>query len=233
MNVYKKIAFGVLGLALLWHITIALTNRLSVSGPFLTKPATAGYVWTDADNADSRFFWQNTSVRWLAGQPHPDFKAETAGQEGVWNPLPGYAFVDQAQGLNTAWKSGLLHPDYMAWSDDVEDKWIPVTGYRFIYEGDTFVDSVWDPNKRYDDLKVISLPEKDRYKPFPGYKFVEPGQSLKVVWTPGLTNTDNPKLISGTSEGTWKVNVRPSYRSYRSNDEAAAWFVGRVLYHAL
>lgn len=77
--------------------------------------------------------------------------AETSEKEGVWQPLPGYKFVDSLA-LTTVWEAALLHPDYMAWSDDVEGKWIPVTGYRFVYEGDTFVDAVWDPGKRYDDL---------------------------------------------------------------------------------
>lgn len=227
MSVYKKIAFGILVLIMFWHIAIALTHRLTLGGPFMAKPSEPGYVWTDADNAESRFFWQSKAVKWLVGQPHPEFNAEAGEQEGSWNPMPGYAFVDKTQGLSTVWKAGLLHPDYMAWSDDVEGKWIPVTGYRFIYEGDTFADSVWDPNQRYDDLKVISLPEKDRYKPFPGYKFIEPGTSLKVVWVPGLLNSDNPKLIAGTNEGSWKVNATPGYRSNRSTD-VAAWVAGRI-----
>ena len=104
----------------------------------------------------------------------------------------------------------------MAWSDDVEGQWIPVTGYKFIYEGDTFIDTVWDPNKRYDDLKIISMAEKDHYNPFPGYTFVEPGHSLKVVWTPGIINYENARLAAGVSEGTWIVNnSSPQYASRR------------------
>lgn len=212
MENWKKWALGGGALIVFWHLFIAMSPQTKVAGPFLAKPAEPGYTWTDADNADSRFFWQLASVKWVAGIEHPDFKAETTDQVGVWNPLPGYAFVDKAKSLETVWKAGLKHPDYMAWSDDVEGQWIPVTGYKFIYEGDTFVDTIWDPNKRYDDLKVMSMAEIDHYNPFPGYTFVEPGQSLKVVWTPGTVNYENAKLVAGAREGTWEVNTTPSVR---------------------
>jgi hypothetical protein len=228
-----KIVAGALAFSVVWHILVAFTANITISGPFLVKPK-VGYRWADTRNADARFFGQPTAVKWEAGMAHPDHNAETNATEGIWDPMPGYEFTDKANGLETVWKVGLQHPDYMAWADDVEGQWIPVTGYRFVYEGDTFVASVWDPGKRYDDLKVISLFEKDHYKPFPGYKFLEPGTSLKVVWMPGLVNSDNSRLIAGSQEGSWVVNSAPVRRRYnRSNDEAAAWFVGRVLYHAL
>lgn len=205
----KTIGIGVAAIALLWHIAVALMPNVSISGLFMAKPAASGYGWIDTGNADSRFFWQTTSVRWQAGLQHATFQCEASEQEGVWNPLAGYTFVDKAQGQNTAWKAGLKHPDFMAWSDDVEGRWIPVTGYKFIYEGDTFVDTVWDPNKRYDDVKVISMAEKDHYNPFPGYTFVEPGKSLKVAWRPGTINYENSRLAAGTREGTWVINSNP------------------------
>lgn len=225
-----KLLVGAVALLVGWHIAVAMSAKASICGLFLLKPAVPGYAWVDTQHADSRFFWQNTGVQWQSGLEHPEFKAEATENEGVWNPMPGYRFIDKAQGLNTVWEAGLQHPDYMAWSDDVEGKWIPVTGYRFIYNGDTFVDSVWDPNKRYDDLKVVSLPQKDHYKPFLGYTFIEPGQSLKVIWTPGTVNTDNPRLIAGTKEGTWSINsnhVTSRTRSGGKNNNAA-WFVGGV-----
>lgn len=229
----KTIGIALLALALLWHLSVALMSKVRVSGVFLAKPANPGYIWAGTDNADARFLWQITDVLWMPQVPHPDFSCETSPQEGIWEPLPGYAFADKSQGLNTAWKEGLKHPDFMAWSDDVEGQWIPVTGYKFIYEGDTFIDTVWDPNQRYDDVKVISMTEKDNYMPFPGYAFTEPGQSLKVVWMPGTVNPDNSRLIAGTAEGSW--NVKPGGYSSRprSENEAAAFFLGRVLYHAL
>ncbi|GAB4038397.1 hypothetical protein [Spirosoma gilvum] len=233
MTLSKKIIIGVLSLAVFWHILVGMTHRIKLAGLFLTKPSDPGYVWEDAANTDPRFFWQNISVKWETGVKHPEFAVETSETEGHWNLMPGYTFVDKATSLETKWQASLLHPDYMAWSDDVEGMWIPVTGYRFVYEGGTFVDSVWDPGKRYDDLKVISLTEKDQYRPFPGYKFIEPGKSLKVNWVPGSVNWENRSLIAGASEGSWKVNAQPSYRSSRSDNEAAAVFLGRVLYHAL
>ena len=76
-----------------------------------------------------------------------------------------------------------------------------------------------DPNQRYDDVKVISLAEKDRYKPFPGYTFTEPGQSLKVVWMPGTINSDNSRLIAGAQEGSWNVDTGPrQYYARRGNN---------------
>jgi hypothetical protein len=229
MNIYKKIAIGVIALAVFWHILVAMTNQITVSGLFLSKPADPGYVWADVGNPDSRFFWQITAVRWQAGIKHPEFNAKTAQTVGEWQPLPGYQFTDRSKGLETTWEAGLLHSDYMAWSDEVEGKWIPVTGYRFVYQGDTFVESAWDPGKRYDDLKVISLPEKDNYKPFAGYSFVEPGKSLKVIWTPGLVNSDNARLVAGTKEGTWKVNPSPSRRS----DGRVPWIAREIAHHVI
>ncbi len=226
---WKKIAFLVLVPAVIWHIVVALMAHIGVSGVFQIKPS-PGYVWENTTDSDSRFLWQIARVSWQAGTAHPEFNAEAAEKEGDWNPQPGYAYVDQAKGLETVWTKGLVHPDYMAWSDEVEGKWIPVTGYKFIYEGDTFVDSVWDPNKRYDDIKVISLAEKDRYQPFPGYVFTEPGRSLKVVWSPGTVNSTNSRLVAGTQEGSW--NVKPGGSSYRprssrsGNGNAAAFFGG-------
>lgn len=233
MQNWKKIALGVAALALCWHVIIAMTPRISLAGPFLAKPADPGYVWTNADHAEARFFGQSLATKWLIGATHPEFQAEAAQQEGDWNPMPGYAFVNKSQSLNTVWKQSLKHPDYMAWSDEMEGKWIPVTGYKFIYEGDTFVDSVWNPNQRYDDVKVISLAEKDHYKPFPGYSFTEPGQSLKVVWMPGIVNPDNSRLIAGTPEGSWIVNTGSISRSQytrRGNNRGrdARLFLGGV-----
>lgn len=206
MNLSRKsILIGAISLGVVWHIVVAMTAHVSLAGPFQSKPA-PGYSWVDTVDGDPRFFWQNAPVKWQAGLKHPEFNVETSSQANIWTPLPGYVFVDQSQGLNTVWKKGLLHPDYKAWSDEVEGQWIPVTGYKFVYQGNTFVDSVWDPNKRYDDLKVISLSEKDHYKPFPGYTFIDPNQSLNVVWTPGTVNSDNPRLVAGRSEGTWEIN---------------------------
>lgn len=221
---------GVVALVMGWHILVAMSAKIGVCGLFRSKPAAPGYAWIDTGEAESRFFWQNTGVRWQAGLEHPEFKAETTENEGDWVPLPGYALIDKLQGLNTIWKVGLKHPDFMAWSDDVEGQWIPVTGYRFVYEGDTFVDTVWDPNKRYDDVKVMSLTEKDHYQPFPGYTFTEPGQSLKVIWTPGILNADNSRLIAGTKEGTWNINSGSNSNRSRSSRRGneAAWFVGGV-----
>lgn len=153
-------------------------------------------------------------------------------QQGISDPLPGYIFVDKTQGLNTVWQEGLKHPDFMAWSDDVEGQWIPATGYKFIYEGDTFVDTIWDLNRRYDDVQVISMTEKDIYMPFPGYAFIEPGSSLKVIWMPGTVNPDNTRLIAGRQEGNWSVKTSGYSSRSRSKNEAAARFLGRVLYHA-
>ncbi|WP_020606342.1 hypothetical protein [Spirosoma spitsbergense] len=230
MKTAKILASSVIVLLVFWHTAVALSSKLSVCGPFLAKPAKPGYAWVNTNNSDARFFWQSTDLAWQAGIAHPEYSAETTGTEGVWAPLPGYSFVDQSKDLQTVWKAGLIHPDYKAWSDDVEGMWIPVTGYKFIYEGDTFVESVWDPNKRYDDLKVMSLTEQDRYQPYPGYTFSNPGQSLDVVWTPGTINPDNSQLIAGTKEGTWNVNSnRVASRSGgRRRNNNGLWFLGGV-----
>ena len=74
MKNWKLITGVFLMIVIGWHIAVALTHRLSVAGPFLAKPSDPGYVWTDADNSESRFFWQNKEVRWQAGLGHPDFR---------------------------------------------------------------------------------------------------------------------------------------------------------------
>ena len=130
----------------------------------------------------------------------------------------GYAWKDSKttdahffwQDTDVKWQQGLLHPDFKAWSDYGEGLWIPITGYKFIYNGDTFVATVWDPGKKYDDLKVIAGQTQDSYIPFPGYKFIDINTSLKVVWTPGLVNSDNHRLIAGNKEGSWEVNYKNS-----------------------
>lgn len=205
----KFILIIVAGLIGIWHLTIAMASKIEISGPFMAKPV-AGYTWTKSSNAESHFFWQNTEVRWRSGLLHPEFKAQTTENEGIWHPLPGYYFINKTTGLETTWKAGVLHPDYMAWSAQAEGEWEPVVGYRLIYYNDTIIDSVWEPNQRYDALKVVSLTEKDKYFPFPGYKFISPEQNLDVKWTPGLVNYENSKLIAGQREGTWAINYSPS-----------------------
>lgn len=215
VNTPKLILSAVVLLALVWHLKIGMTSKINLVGLFMVKPA-EGYTWMGIDNAESRFFWQDTDVKWQAGTPHTDYKAQSGATEGVWVPMPGYVFVDKSKSLQTVWKVGLRHPDYMALSDREEGQWAPVTGYRFIYDGDTFTDAVWDPNHRYSELKVVSLPEKDKYAPFPGYQFVSPHETLEVVWVPGTVNYENPKLIAGQQKDNWIVNSRPVSPRYRS-----------------
>lgn len=209
----KRILAGVLVVTIVWHVIISLTSKVQLSGLFMSKPE-VGYTWEHTEDADSRFFWNNKDVEWKAGTAHPEFQVETTEKKGDWRPLPGYKFVDRANGLETVWEAGLLHPDFQAWSDTGEGLWIPATGYKFVYEGDEFVATEWDPNKRYEDLKIISQEEQDSFIPFPGYQFVNPGKTFDVVWTPGLVHSDNHKLVSGQKEGSWEVNYRPASESY-------------------
>lgn len=229
----KFIGIIVAGLVGIWHLTVFMASKVTVAGPFMAKP-TAGYTWTGIDNAEARFFLQNTDVKWQAGTPHPEFKAETAETEGIWNAMPGYEFVDKTQSLQTIWKPGTQHPDFMAWSDKAEGQWSPVTGYKFIYDGDTFTDTVWDPNHRYDDLKVVALPEKDKYAPFPGYQFIKPNESLEVMWVPGMVNYERPTLVAAQQKDNWIANSRPVSPRYRSGGKggltpAQAFVAGAVI----
>jgi hypothetical protein len=228
----KLILIVVAGIIGIWHLTVAMTSKIGISGPFMAKPI-AGYSWMGLDNAESRFFWQNTDVKWQEGTPHPEFKAETSATQGSWNPMPGYEFVDKTQSLQTVWKPGTLHPDYMAWADKTEGQWEPVTGYKFIYDGDTFTDAVWDPNHRYNDLKVISLPENDKYAPFPGYQFTKPNESLEVMWVPGTVNYENPSLVAGQQQDNWIANTKPVSPRYYSKGKgltpSQAFVVGAVV----
>lgn len=215
------IIIGVLAVIIGWHTIIAITSKIQLSGFFMEKPA-AGYTWRDSDIPDSKFFWQNTDVKWKAGLIHTTYNIETAADEGIWNPQPGYQFMDKANSLETVWKQGLLHPDFRAWSDTEEGKWLPVTGYKFVYENGEFVDAVWESNKRFEDLKITSQIKPDHFIPFPGYRFSDPAKTLKVVWTPGLVNSENTKLVAGKSEGTWEVNNRPFRRYY--SDLERDWY---------
>ena len=205
-NLPTKILLAVGVIVLLWHLQVATSAKTRVAGPFLAKPAKPGYVWDDIPTNAARFFWDLSGIKWKAGVDHPDFNAESAEKEGSWNPRPGYSFVNKSIDLTTVWEAGLLHPDFMAWSDKNEGAWIPVAGYKFIYTDGEISGAEWDPNKRYDDLKISSLAEKDGYKPFPGYQFIEPGKSLKVVWTPGMVNYENGRLVAGAQEGSWTIN---------------------------
>jgi hypothetical protein len=182
MKNLTKIGIAVLAIAVAWHIKVALTSKVKLTGVFMAQPAELGFAWEDSKSTDERFFWQNINAKWQAGIPHPDYKA---------------------------------------WSDTNEGLWVPFTGYKFIYEGDTFVDSVWDPGKRYDDLKLVSLQEQDQFAPYPGYNFVNNSNTLKVVWTPGLVNSENNRLIAGRNEGTWEVR----YNNQRSVNPLAEIFV--------
>ncbi len=77
----------------------------------------------------------------------------------------------------------------------------------------------------------MSPTEQDHYQSYPGYTFSHPGQSLEVIWTPGIVNPDNSQLIAGTNEGTWKVNSnRVASRSGgRRKNNNGLWFLGGVL----
>lgn len=209
-----KWIFGIVLLVIIcWHLVIGMSSKIQLAGIFMFRPE-IGYVWKSGEDTESRFFWNSQRVKWEPGTTHPDFKVETTKDEGVWLPMPGYKFVDESQNLETVWEPGLLHPDFQAWSDTGEGLWIPATGYKFVYEGDEFVATVWEPGKRYEDLKIISLQQQDSFTPFQGYQFVNPGKTFDVIWTPGLINTDNTRLISGAKEGTWDVNSR-----HYSNDD--------------
>ncbi len=210
----KKILIGILFIAVALHFVIAFSSKLKIAGVFMSKPE-AGYAWVDTFDDDSRFFWQNTSVKWQEGLIQSDYKIISAKEEYVWNPLAGYQFVDRSKGLNAVWVAGTLHPKFKAWADRIEGKWVPVPGYRLIYEENTIIDSVWDPNKRFEELKIVSTQEQDQFIPFSGYRFIDIQHSLKVVWTPGIVNTDNPKLIAGIKEGTWEIN----YKRYRRQED--------------
>ncbi len=232
MEKYKKPMAIFLLITVAWHLLIVLNEKVKLSGIFQSKPE-IGYAWEGTSSTGSRFFWMNTDVKWQKDIAHEAYKAETTSDEGIWNPLPGYTFIDKSKGLETKWKEGILHPDFKAFSDHEEGMWQPATGYKFLYEGDTFTESIWDPNIRYDAVKVISLEEKDNFKPFPGYQFIDKTNSLTVIWMPGTINYDNPSLVAGSKEGTWEVNHRPYRPTYNRGLDYRKVMVGIVAAKAL
>jgi hypothetical protein len=217
MEKYKKQIGIILLISIGWHLIIVLNEKVKLAGLFMSKPE-SGYTWEGTTSTGSRFFWLNTDVQWQEGIIHPDSKVQTTENEGIWEALPGYKIIDQSKGLETIWQEGILHPDFKAFSDHEEGLWQPAAGYKFIYEGDTFTDTMWEPNKRYDAMKIVTLQEQDNFVPFPGYQFVDKVNSLNVIWIPGTVNYDNPKLIAGTREGTWDVNYQPYTRTYSRFD---------------
>lgn len=219
------IATGVI--LVMWHLKVATSAKTRLSGLFMAKPAQPGYVWADLINADSRFFWDISDVKWKTGIAHPEFKAISAEKQGDWKPQPGYVFIDKSVDLSTNWEAGLLHPDFMAWSDKNEGAWMPVAGYKFVYTDGEITNAVWDPNRRYDDLKLVSLSQQDQYNPYPGYQFIEPSKSLKVVWVPGLVSSDNAQLMAGSREGSWIV-ANPRSPLYRSGGARGSRFGRRL-----
>jgi hypothetical protein len=232
MKKFKNYILIILAVATLWHIIVASNDKIRLSGLFNSKPEN-GYTWEGTESNGSRFLWLNTDVNWKEGITHQDFNVESAKREGVWNPLPGYKFMDESKGLTTVWKEGLLHPYFKAFSEHGEGLWKPATGYKFLYEGDTFSETVWDPLKKYEEQKVISLQQQDSFKPFPGYRFVDKGNSLQVAWTPGMINSDNHKLIAGRKEGTWDINYQPQRATSSDDDDYKKVLVGLVAINAL
>jgi hypothetical protein len=231
-----KSPVGILfSIILLWHLQIAFFSNKKLAGFFMATPAKPGYVWADAKNTEARWFWSTTETSWKEGMLHPEFKIVSGKIENLWNPAPGYVFIDETKSQATQWKPGIKHPNFMAFADDAEGKFIPATGYKFVYNTDSeeFADCVWNPNQRYDDKKVISLEEKDTFQAYPGYEFVNPEKGIEVAWSPGLVNADNPKLVAGQQEGTWIVNVKPQirYRNSSRGDELGREFARRVFWH--
>jgi hypothetical protein len=225
-----RILILILLIAASLHLMIFLKSNVNVSAPFMATP-TPGFQWQDTKTEESRLLVRDLDVAWEPRLAHPQYKLQSSDKVGVWTPIPGYKFVDQAKGMETIWTSGLLHPDFKAWSDTGEGLWIPATGYKFVYEGDTFVATEWDPGIRYDELKIISLEEPDSFTPFPGYQFVSPGKTFDVVWMPGLVNSDNPRLVAGAKEGSWEVNARRAYQ--RDPTWIEKEIVRGLIYHAL
>lgn len=215
-----KILIATCMLVLVWHLKIATSAQTRLAGLFMAKPGQPGYVWSDIGNADSRFFWDVSEVKWKTGLLHPEYNVISAEKHDDWLPQPGYTFINKSKNLTVVWQAALLHPDFMALSDKNEGDWVPVAGYKLVHKDGELIDADWDPNKRYDDLKVISQSQQDHYKPFPGYQLIEPGKSLKVAWIPGMVNSDNPALMAGSQEGSWVVANRqsPLYRSARSGN---------------
>jgi hypothetical protein len=219
------LAFG--AICLVWHIFIATSAKTKLAGLFLAKPGQPGYVWKDIGTTDSRFFWDLADLKWKTGLKHPDFNAMAGEQTGQWLPKPGYVFVDKTTDLTSIWLADQHHPDYMAVSGKSEGEWVPIPGYKFTYHDGELSGTNWDPNRRYDNLKIMSLTVQEQYKPYAGYQFIEPGKSLKVAWTPGLVSSDNRQLMAGAAEGTWVV-ANPSHPRYRAYEPDGKTFGKRL-----
>ncbi|MBO0933840.1 hypothetical protein [Fibrella aquatilis] len=224
----QKVAGAVVLLLLLWHVQVATSSKTRLSGPFMAKPGQPGYVWADLNNADSRFFWDLADLRWKAGIPHPNFRAESAEQLGEWVPQPGYTFVNKARDLTAVWVAGLTHPRYKGVSDKTEGTWKPEPGYKFVYKDGEILDAVWMPNVRVDEYKLLTLSPQGKYKPYPGYRFLQPGQSLQLVWVPGMVNYDNTRLTAGNTEGSWIEVRRAVAVATREVDYGGKTYVERV-----
>jgi hypothetical protein len=159
----------------------------------------------DAYNPTTHYFWEDNKVMWCTGFVHPKFNVYAGETKNEWKPLAGYVFINEKKGdLTTTWKSGLKHPDMNAYSTNDEGKWIPSLGYKFVMENDIAVNTTWDAGRQYDSFKIIAGQEQDTYYPYSGYQFVDPKISLEVVWTPGLSDPNNPDVVAGLTEGSWE-----------------------------
>jgi hypothetical protein len=218
---------GILSLVLIisigWHIKVYFFSETKLSGVFQEQPE-YGYVWQNSEETNTRFFWEDTDVKWQIGTQHPLYNVYASTEKNSWLPLPGYKFINNTNSdLSTIWEPGQLHPNFNAWATNNEGFWIPVTGYKFVVENGVWNDVVWGPGQNYDNLKVISGEEKDSYIPYPGYKFTNPNVDLSVAWTPGIINTNYPDYIAGNIEGTWETRTEPVEPT--ASDYGWGWFL--------
>ncbi len=176
---------------------------------------------------------------WTIGARHPTrphLFADIENGKNVWNPDPGYVFVQpNSHNLDCYWAAGRRHPRYEGIeSAQEEGRWNLLPGWAWVNPGTSDLRTRWAPGARHPDhLHIHAGNEKWKWSADDGYDFNEyNSRNLSVHWVPGSWHSRYSGVIASRQEGCWEaaagwefVMAGPNVRS-SSEDLRAKWRPG-------